>query len=111
MSGANGMRGAVEIADGVRVGDGSLALLAGPCVIESAELLHEVAEELQRASVRHGVPLVFKASFDKANRTSGSSFRSLGFDRALQALAEVKDRHGLPVMTDVHEPWQVERVA
>ncbi|MFL5883552.1 MAG: 3-deoxy-8-phosphooctulonate synthase [Thermoleophilaceae bacterium] len=105
------MRGAVEIADGVHVGDGSLALLAGPCVIESVDLLHEVAEELQRAAVRHGVPLVFKASFDKANRTSGSSFRSLGFDRSLQALAEVKERHGLPVMTDVHEPWQVERVA
>jgi 2-dehydro-3-deoxyphosphooctonate aldolase (KDO 8-P synthase) len=105
------MRGAVEIADGVHVGDGSLALLAGPCVIESVDLLHEVAEELQRSAVRHGVPLVFKASFDKANRTSGSSFRSLGFDRSLQALAEVKERHGLPVMTDVHEPWQVERVA
>jgi 2-dehydro-3-deoxyphosphooctonate aldolase (KDO 8-P synthase) len=101
----------IEIADGVRVGDGSLALLAGPCVIESAELVHEVAEELQRAAARHGVPLVFKASFDKANRTAADSFRSLGFERALEVLAEVKDRHGLPVMTDVHEPWQVERVA
>jgi 2-dehydro-3-deoxyphosphooctonate aldolase (KDO 8-P synthase) len=102
---------AIEIADGVRVGDGSLALLAGPCVIESAELVHEVADELQRAAARHGVPLVFKASFDKANRTAADSFRSLGFERALEVLAEVKDRHGLPVMTDVHEPWQVERVA
>jgi 2-dehydro-3-deoxyphosphooctonate aldolase (KDO 8-P synthase) len=102
---------AIEIADGVRVGDGSLALLAGPCVIESAELVHEVADELQRAAVRHGLPLVFKASLDKANRTSVSSFRSLGFDRALGVLAEVKERHGVPVMTDVHEPWQVERVA
>jgi 2-dehydro-3-deoxyphosphooctonate aldolase (KDO 8-P synthase) len=102
---------AIEIADGVRVGDGSLALLAGPCVIESAELVHGVAAELQRAAVRHGLPLVFKASFDKANRTSVSSFRSLGFDRALGILAEVKERHGVPVMTDVHEPWQVERLA
>jgi 2-dehydro-3-deoxyphosphooctonate aldolase (KDO 8-P synthase) len=103
--------GAVEIAEGVRVGDGSLALLAGPCVIESEELVHEVAEELVRAAARHGMPLVFKASFDKANRTSASSFRSLGFDRALGVLAEVKERHGVPVMTDVHEPWQIEHVA
>ncbi|MFL5909249.1 MAG: 3-deoxy-8-phosphooctulonate synthase [Gaiellaceae bacterium] len=102
---------AIEIADGVRIGDGSLALLAGPCVIESAELVHEVAEELQRTAARHGVPLVFKASFDKANRTAADSFRSLGFERSLAVLAEVKDRHGVPVMTDVHEPWQVERVA
>jgi 2-dehydro-3-deoxyphosphooctonate aldolase (KDO 8-P synthase) len=103
--------GAIEIAEGVRVGDGSLGLLAGPCVIESPELVHEVAEELVRAAARHGMPLVFKASIDKANRTSVSSFRSLGFDRALGVLAEVKERHGVPVMTDVHEPWQVEHVA
>jgi 2-dehydro-3-deoxyphosphooctonate aldolase (KDO 8-P synthase) len=101
----------VEIAEGVQIGDGSLALLAGPCVIESPELVHEVAEELVRVTARHGTPLVFKASFDKANRTSAGSFRSLGFDRSLEVLAEVKARHGVPVMTDVHEPWQVERVA
>ena len=62
-------------------------------------------------AAQHGMPLVFKASFDKANRTSASSFRSLGFDRALGVLAEVKEQYGVPVMTDVHEPWQVERVA
>jgi 2-dehydro-3-deoxyphosphooctonate aldolase (KDO 8-P synthase) len=101
----------VEISPSVTIGDGRLALLAGPCVIESRELVLEVAAGLQDTCERLGMPLVFKASLDKANRTSASSFRSIGFEQSLEILAEVKERFGLPVVTDIHECWQVEPVA
>lgn len=101
----------MEVAEGVAVGGGPLALFAGPCVIESRELVLEVARELRALCVREGVPLVFKASFDKANRTSAGSFRSIGLDRSLEILAEVRETLGLPVMTDVHDPAQVEAVS
>jgi 2-dehydro-3-deoxyphosphooctonate aldolase (KDO 8-P synthase) len=95
----------------VTFGDGRLGLLAGPCVLESRELALEVAGELSALRELLGIPLVFKSSFDKANRTSGSSFRSIGLEPSLAVLAEVKERFGLPVVTDVHETWQVEPVA
>jgi 2-dehydro-3-deoxyphosphooctonate aldolase (KDO 8-P synthase) len=101
----------IPIGKGVAVGDGSLTLFAGPCALESRELAFEVAVELHGTCVRLGMPYVFKASLDKANRTSAGSFRSIGFDRALGLLAEVSDSLGVPVMTDVHETRQVERVA
>jgi 2-dehydro-3-deoxyphosphooctonate aldolase (KDO 8-P synthase) len=101
----------VEVAPGVVVGDGELALIAGPCVIESRELVMEVASELRATCAQLGVPYVFKASFDKANRTAASSFRSIGFDRSLEILAEVRERFDVPVLTDVHEAWQVAPVA
>jgi 2-dehydro-3-deoxyphosphooctonate aldolase (KDO 8-P synthase) len=101
----------VAVAPGVTVGDGGLALLAGPCVIESRELVLEVARTLREVTARLGIPYVFKASFDKANRTSAASFRSLGFEESLAILAEVRDAVGVPVVTDVHETWQVEPVA
>jgi 2-dehydro-3-deoxyphosphooctonate aldolase (KDO 8-P synthase) len=96
---------------GLSFGDGRLALLAGPCVIESRELVMEVAGELRDVCARLDVPLVFKASFDKANRTSASTFRSIGLDASLEILAEVKRELGLALVTDVHETWQVEPVA
>jgi 2-dehydro-3-deoxyphosphooctonate aldolase (KDO 8-P synthase) len=95
----------------VAVGDGRLAVLAGPCVLESRGLALEIATVLREACARLELPYVFKASFDKANRTSAGSFRSLGFARALTILAEVRETLDVPVMTDVHEPWQIDEVA
>lgn len=87
------------------------ALIAGPCVVEDREHTLHVATELQAICAARGVPLVFKASFDKANRTALGSFRGIGQARALAALAEVRERLGLPVTTDVHEPAQAAPVA
>ena len=83
-------------------------IIAGPCVIESAELLDVVAAELKRISEQFVVPVWFKASFDKANRTSIHSFRGPGLERGLQMLADVKTKYGLPLLTDVHESFQAE---
>jgi 2-dehydro-3-deoxyphosphooctonate aldolase (KDO 8-P synthase) len=103
--------GPVRVGANLTVGDGGLVVFAGPCALESAELALEVANEVQRACVNLELPFVFKASVDKANRTSAGSFRSIGFDRALGILAEVRDSVGVPVMTDVHETYQVPAVA
>ncbi|NOZ95757.1 MAG: 3-deoxy-8-phosphooctulonate synthase [Acidobacteria bacterium] len=101
-----------ELAPGVAIGGGHRPVyMAGPCVIESGEMVVSVARELQRIAVSHGVPLIFKASFDKANRSSLQSFRGPGLDDGLAALAAVKEATGLPVITDVHETWQVEPVS
>ena len=86
-------------------------LIAGPCVIESAELLETVAQELVRINRTLGTDIIFKASFDKANRTSISSFRGPGIERGLQMLADVKAKHGLRLLTDIHEAWQAAPVA
>ena len=91
--------------------DRPLFLIAGPCVIESRELVLKTAERLHAISRKLKVPLVFKASFDKANRSSGDSFRGLGMDEGLAILAEVRSELGLPVLTDVHESEQVAPVA
>lgn len=80
--------------------------IAGPCVIESAELLDEVAAELLRIQQKLDVEVYFKASFDKANRTSVSSFRGPGMEKGLQMLADVKSKYGLPLLTDIHESEQ-----
>lgn len=101
-----------EIVEGIRIGGGARPVyIAGPCVIESPELVLDVARSLARLAERRGVPVVFKASFDKANRSSLASFRGPGLEAGLAALAAVKRETGLPVLTDVHEPWQVERAA
>jgi 2-dehydro-3-deoxyphosphooctonate aldolase (KDO 8-P synthase) len=101
----------VEIA-GRRCGGGSpLLWIAGPCVIESRDFTLAVADNLAGLAGRLGIPLVFKASFDKANRSSGKSFRGPGLDEGLRVLADVKRRTGLPVTTDVHETAQVGPVA
>ena len=81
-------------------------LIAGPCVIESASLLDEVARELVGINASLGCDIIFKASFDKANRTSVHSFRGPGLERGLQMLADVKSRYGLRLLTDIHESWQ-----
>ena len=81
-------------------------LIAGPCVIESAELLDTVASRLTAINRRLGTDIIFKASFDKANRTSLHSFRGPGLERGLQMLADVRQRHQLRITTDIHEAWQ-----
>lgn len=95
----------VKVGDAV-FGGGGLAFMAGPCVIESRELCMEVAERLVAISRETGAPFVFKASFDKANRTSIDSFRGPGLEKGLEILAEVKKRFGVPIVTDIHEPHQ-----
>ena len=82
--------------------------VAGPCVIESVELLDRVAETLVGINERLGVEVIFKASFDKANRTSLSSYRGVGLDKGLQMLSDVKQKWGLKLCTDIHESWQAE---
>ena len=81
-------------------------IIAGPCVIESAELLSTVARKLQDINAKLGTDIIFKASFDKANRTSIHSFRGPGIERGLQMLADIKSRYGLKILTDIHESWQ-----
>ena len=82
--------------------------IAGPCVIESAELLDTVAATLTGINSRLGTDIIFKASFDKANRTSIHSFRGPGIDKGLQMLADVKAKYGLRLTTDIHEAWQAQ---
>ena len=88
-----------------------LTLIAGPCVIESRELALDVADRVKAITDRLGITYVFKASFDKANRSSGGSFRGPGVAGGLAVLAEVKERLGLPVLTDIHESQQAAPVA
>lgn len=80
--------------------------IAGPCVIESAELLEVVAQKLVTINKSLGTDIIFKASFDKANRTSISSFRGPGMEKGLQMLADIKDKYGLKLLTDIHESCQ-----
>lgn len=82
--------------------------IAGPCVIESKELLDTVAAKLVDINRRLGIDIIFKASFDKANRTSIHSFRGPGLERGLQMLADVKEAFGLRITTDIHESWQAQ---
>ncbi|MFC2494498.1 MAG: 3-deoxy-8-phosphooctulonate synthase [Prevotella sp.] len=84
--------------------------IAGPCVIESQELLYAVAEKLVEINQKLEVDIIFKASFDKANRTSISSFRGPGLERGLEMLANVKSKYGLKLLTDIHESYQAEAV-
>ncbi len=92
--------------DGVELTDRCLFLIAGPCVIESEEMTRGIAAELKAIASATGIPLLFKASFDKANRTSGDSFRGPGMERGLAILDAIRRDFGLPVVSDIHEPWQ-----
>ncbi len=94
----------------ITIGDGTLALISGPCVIESREFCLEMGDKLSDLSAERSIPMVFKASYDKANRSSCDSFRGLGIDEGLDILAEVRQRTGLPITTDVHTPEEAERV-
>jgi len=95
----------------IRRRDGGLFLIAGPCVIESPRHPGQVAKRLKQIAADLDIPLIFKASFDKANRSSLGSYRGPGLERGLEILAAVRESHGLPILTDVHEPSQVERAA
>jgi 2-dehydro-3-deoxyphosphooctonate aldolase (KDO 8-P synthase) len=102
----------VAIGGHIRVGDGHrLVLIAGPCVLDSEALSYEIADFLADLSRRLALPVVFKGSFDKANRSSAASYRGPGEEAGLRILATVKERFRLPVTTDVHEPAQADRVA
>lgn len=81
-------------------------LIAGPCVIETEEMVLSTAAEMKKITEELGIPYTFKASFDKANRTSVDSFRGPGLEKGLKVLQKVKDSYGLPICTDIHEPWQ-----
>lgn len=96
----------------VEVGlDAPLFVIAGPCVIESKQLCLDIAGELAKIADNTSVPIIFKASFDKANRTSLSSFRGPGLQKGLEILSQIRSRTNLPVMTDIHEPSQADVVA
>lgn len=102
----------VVITRTITVGHGKpLFFIAGPCVIESEALCLSIARSLRQMSARLKLPIVFKASFDKANRSSAVSFRGPGLERGLAILAKVKEATGLPILTDIHEPRQAARVA
>ncbi|HEX9006336.1 MAG TPA: 3-deoxy-8-phosphooctulonate synthase, partial [Bacteroidota bacterium] len=89
----------------IRIGGGHpLVLLAGPCVVESRELTLRTAEAVRDIAARCGMPVVFKASYKKANRTSGRAFTGIAMDQALAVLQEVRSTVGLPVLTDIHAP-------
>jgi 2-dehydro-3-deoxyphosphooctonate aldolase (KDO 8-P synthase) len=96
---------------GLTVGDGSLLLIAGPCVIESESHAVDLAIAIRDIARSAGVQYVFKASYDKANRTSGTSFRGPGLVEGCRVLARVRERAGVPILTDIHEPAQAAAVA
>ena len=93
------------------LGQGELVLIAGPCVIESAQHAIDLGSAVAEIARRAAVPYVFKASFDKANRTSLGSYRGLGIEEGLAALGRVRQEVGVPVLTDIHEPWQAAQAA
>jgi 2-dehydro-3-deoxyphosphooctonate aldolase (KDO 8-P synthase) len=90
---------------------GKFTLIAGPCVIESEENVMQIAETVKEIAERLDLDYYFKASFDKANRTSISSYRGPGIEKGLEILQKVKDTYGLKICTDIHEPWQAEKAA
>jgi len=92
-------------------GGGPLMVIAGPCVIESEEVVFETARQLKEICARLGLPFVFKSSYDKANRSSIKSFRGPGLERGLQILSSIKREIGLPIITDIHSPLEAEKVS
>lgn len=101
----------VQVGDLSITNSGSLIFIAGPCAIEGREFALETAKRLADIFDSAGIGWIYKSSFDKANRSSGNSFRGVGMDQGLDILAEVKDRVGVPVLTDVHESAQAKPVA
>lgn len=95
----------------VQFGDGKLAFILGPCVVESEQHALFMAGQIREICDRVGVDFVYKSSFDKANRSSIESFRGQGMDFGLDILATVKEKVGVPVITDIHEPWHAEKAA
>ena len=101
----------VDVGDVVVGGGSPFVLIAGPCVIESEAQTTELAVRIAEIAARAGVPFIFKASYDKANRTSWRSYRGPGLDEGLRVLAAIKARCRVPVLTDIHEPWQARAAA
>jgi 2-dehydro-3-deoxyphosphooctonate aldolase (KDO 8-P synthase) len=101
----------IIIDKGVVFGDGKLTFIAGPCVIESRAMALDLAKRLTALASKLKVNYVFKASFDKANRTSVDSYRGPGIEEGLDILAEIRQKFDVPVITDIHEPWQCARAA
>ncbi|NMM48055.1 3-deoxy-8-phosphooctulonate synthase [Marinigracilibium pacificum] len=101
----------VKITDKVILGGETPVLLAGPCAVENWDVCATVAEQMKAVAEKEGFGYVFKASYDKANRTSADSFRSIGVDEALKVLQRVKDEFDLPIVTDVHETHEITSVA
>jgi 2-dehydro-3-deoxyphosphooctonate aldolase (KDO 8-P synthase) len=97
--------------DGLEITDEKFFLIAGPCVIEDEGLTREIAVEVKKITAELGIPFIFKASFDKANRSSLQSARGPGLAKGLPILARIKEGAGVPVLSDIHEPWQAAQVA
>lgn len=97
--------------DDVRFGGGELSFILGPCVVESLDHAMMMSQAIKEICDRVGVKFVYKSSFDKANRSSIDSFRGDGLDFGLSILAEVKEKVGVPIITDIHEPWQAAKAA
>jgi 2-dehydro-3-deoxyphosphooctonate aldolase (KDO 8-P synthase) len=96
----------------IRIGDGApLVLIAGPCVVENREMLLGTAQRILRITKRCGIPLIFKSSYKKANRTSAHSFSTIGIDEALAVLSEAKEEFGVPILTDIHTVEEAEKAA
>ncbi|HXT69991.1 MAG TPA: 3-deoxy-8-phosphooctulonate synthase [Vicinamibacterales bacterium] len=101
----------VPVFDGIVLGQPGLVLIAGPCVIESESHALGLCREIASMAKRAGVGYVFKASFDKANRTSLASYRGLGIEEGLGILGRIRSETGVPILTDIHEPWQAPQAA
>jgi 2-dehydro-3-deoxyphosphooctonate aldolase (KDO 8-P synthase) len=101
----------MKIRDGIELGSGKPVLFSGPCAVESFDICLEIATKVKAWAEEHGFSYVFKASFDKANRTSSSSFRSIGMDASLEVLQRVGKALDVPLVTDIHESYQAAEVA
>ncbi len=101
----------ISLAPGITLGGDLPVLIAGPCAIESLEIALHTAFVMRDIAIELGIPYIYKSSYDKANRTSGKTFRSVGFGAALEILGRVRSEAGVPVLTDIHETGQVEPVA
>ncbi|WP_420386037.1 3-deoxy-8-phosphooctulonate synthase [Roseivirga sp.] len=100
-----------QLSDSIQVGSGKMVLFAGPCAVESYEVCAKVAETLKEICLRLDIQYIFKASFDKANRTSAKSFRGVGLDDGLRVLDQIKRDFELPIVTDIHESYQAKPVS
>lgn len=100
-----------RLSENVEVGNGKMVLFSGPCAVESYDICAHIADTLKCLCTELDIQYVFKASFDKANRTSGNSFRSVGFEGALDVLARIKSEFNVPIVTDIHESYQAEPVS
>ena len=101
----------IQLTEGIQLGGANLVLLAGPCAVEGLDICLEIAHSVKKVTDDLGISYIFKASFDKANRTASTSFRGIGFDEAMRILQEVRKEVEVPIVTDVHESQQVDAVA